>query len=98
MRLSRAGVPGLMALECVAGDCARTRFDESRLPVPPEVSFTSVYSRRDGIVAPAAARGTAEESDKTVEFTCNHMAFGVSARTARAVVDEIRRFLAEHRA
>jgi triacylglycerol lipase len=50
VRLSRVGVPGVMARECVAGDCARTSFDESRLPVPPGVSFTAVYSRRDGIV------------------------------------------------
>jgi triacylglycerol lipase len=50
VRLSRAGVPGLMALECVAGDCARGSFEESRLPLPPEVGFVAVYSRRDGIV------------------------------------------------
>jgi triacylglycerol lipase len=50
VRLSRAGVPGLMALDCVAGDCARTSFDESREPLPPGVDFTAVYSRRDGIV------------------------------------------------
>ena len=50
VRLSRAGVPGLMALDCVAGDCARTSFDESRRPLPDGVEFTTVYSRRDGIV------------------------------------------------
>ena len=50
VRLSRAGVPGLMALECVAGDCARTSFEESRQPLPAGVEFTAVYSRRDGIV------------------------------------------------
>jgi hypothetical protein len=50
VRLSRAGVPGLMALECVAGDCARTSFEESRQPLPAGVDFTAVYSRRDGIV------------------------------------------------
>ena len=35
---------------------------------------------RDGIIAPRAAHGLAEESDKTVEFNCNHMAFGVSPK------------------
>jgi pimeloyl-ACP methyl ester carboxylesterase len=50
VRLSRLGVPGLMARECVAGDCARTSFDESRRPIPRGVSFTAVFSRRDGIV------------------------------------------------
>ena len=42
--------PGVMARQCVAGDCARTSFDESRQPVPADVSFTAAYSRRDGIV------------------------------------------------
>src|SRR4051794_34413643 len=50
VRLTRAGVPGLMALDCIAGDCARASFDESRAPLPPGVAFTAVYSRRDGIV------------------------------------------------
>ena len=30
VRLSRAGVPGLMSEECVAGSCARQSFEESR--------------------------------------------------------------------
>jgi triacylglycerol lipase len=50
VRLSRAGVPGLMARECVTGECARSSFDESREPLPVGVDFTAVYSRRDGIV------------------------------------------------
>jgi pimeloyl-ACP methyl ester carboxylesterase len=50
IRLSRAGIPGLMSLECVAGECARTSFAECRRPVPADVDFTAVYSRRDGIV------------------------------------------------
>ena len=34
VRLSRAGLPGLMSEECVAGTCARQSFDESRSPMP----------------------------------------------------------------
>ena len=41
VRLSRAGVPGLMSEDCVAGACARQSFDESRRPIPPSVAFTS---------------------------------------------------------
>ena len=67
-------------------------------PIPrigdkPPVPTLAIWSRRDGIVAPAAARGEPHESDKTVEFQCGHMAFGVSRRTARAVVREIDTFL-----
>ena len=44
VRLSRAGVPGLMSEDCVGGGCARQSFDESRRPVPPGVGFTSIWS------------------------------------------------------
>ena len=39
-----------MSEDCVAGDCARQSFDESRQPLPAGVAFTAIYSRRDGIV------------------------------------------------
>lgn len=64
-----------------------------RIADKPPVPTLAIWSRRDGIVAPAAARGLEHESDKAVEFTCGHMAFGVSRRTARAVVREIDTFL-----
>jgi hypothetical protein len=61
----------------------------------PPVPTLAFWSRKDGIIAPAAARGEPHETDKAVELDCNHMAFGVSSRTAKRVVDEIGRFLAE---
>ena len=64
-----------------------------RNPEKPPVPTLAIWSRADGIVSPRAARGLEEESDKAVEFTCNHMAFGVSRSTARKVVEEIRAFL-----
>lgn len=59
----------------------------------PEVPTLAIWSRADGIVAPAAARGLIGESDKTVELQCTHMAFGVSRTAARQVVREIHSFL-----
>jgi len=66
-----------------------------RISDKPPVPSLAIWSRRDGLIAPAAARGEPGECDKEVEFDCTHMAFGVSRRTARKVVDEIRKFLAE---
>ena len=66
-----------------------------RITAKPPVPCLALWSRRDGIIAPLAARGTPEETDKAVEFQCNHMAFGVSARTARKVVREVKTFLEE---
>jgi triacylglycerol lipase len=82
VRLSRAGVPGLMALECVAGDCARTSFDESRLPIPPEVSFTAVFSRRDGIVD---WRACVDPLATAVEVPSSHLGMVVDPAAIRAV-------------
>jgi pimeloyl-ACP methyl ester carboxylesterase len=50
VRLARAGFGGLMSEDCVAGSCARASFEETKAPLDPEVGFTAVYSRRDGIV------------------------------------------------
>lgn len=86
VRLSRAGVPGLMALECVAGDCARRSFDESRLPLPPEVSFTAIYSRRDGIVD---WRACLDPLATAVEVRSSHLGMVVDPAAIRAVADAV---------
>ncbi|MCW2856818.1 MAG: hypothetical protein JWR52_2433 [Marmoricola sp.] len=49
-RLTRAGFGGLMSEDCIAGACARASFEESHAPLDPDVGFTAIYSRRDGIV------------------------------------------------
>ena len=67
-------------------------------PIPricdkPPVPTLAIWSTRDGIVSPRAARGLAHESDHAIEMSCTHMAFGVSRRTAREVVREIDSFV-----
>ena len=59
----------------------------------PDVPTLAIWSRADGIVAPASARGLVQESDKIVELHCSHMAFGVSRSTAKQVVREIDSFI-----
>lgn len=71
-----------------------------RPPIPrifdkPPVPTLAIWSRRDGIVSPRAARGLEHERDKAVELGCGHMAFGVSRRATREVAREIERFLEE---
>lgn len=65
-----------------------------RNPDKPPVPTLAIWSRRDGIVAPACARGEPHESDEAAEFTCNHMAFGVSRSVTRDVTRQTLRFLA----
>jgi pimeloyl-ACP methyl ester carboxylesterase len=71
-----------------------------RPPVPhfaekPPVPTLAIWSRKDGIIAPRAARGLEGERDREVEIGCSHMAFGVSTRATRRAVQEIETFLRE---
>jgi pimeloyl-ACP methyl ester carboxylesterase len=67
-----------------------------RITDKPPVPHLAIWSRRDGLIAPRAARGLEHERDEEVEVGCHHMAFGVSKRAARQVVREIDRFLKKH--
>ena len=88
VRLSRAGVPGLMALDCIAGDCARASFDASRAALPAEVAFTAIFSRRDGIVD---WRACIDPLATAVEVRSSHLGMAVDP----TVVHAVRRALAE---
>ncbi|MBZ5736189.1 alpha/beta hydrolase [Nocardioides sp. TRM66260-LWL] len=89
--LNRVGVPGLMASDCVGGDCARQSFEESRLPVPGDVAFTALWSRNDGIVWPWAC---IDPQADAVEVRASHLGMAVDPRVAR----EVSSALTRHRA
>ncbi|WP_370248930.1 esterase/lipase family protein [Nocardioides sp.] len=88
VRLSRAGVPGVMSQECVAGSCARQSFDESRQPLPDDVAFTAVYSQRDGIVD---WRACVDPVAHPVEVTASHVGMAVDPRVIDVVGAALRR-------
>lgn len=58
----------------------------------PPVPTLALWSRRDGIVSVACARGAAGESDRQIELTCSHMGFAVSGRAYPEIVRAIRDF------
>jgi pimeloyl-ACP methyl ester carboxylesterase len=79
---------------------ARHKVDDP--PVPritdkPPVPHLALWSRKDGLIAPRAAKGLEHERDEAVELDRAHMAFGVSKRAAKSVVREIDRFLKRNR-
>ena len=87
VRLSRAGVPGLMSADCVAGECARQSFEESRRPIPPTVAFTTIYSRRDGIVD---WRACIDPLAQAVEVSTSHIGMAIDPRVIDHVVASLR--------
>lgn len=87
VRLSRAGLPGLMSEDCVAGSCARQSFDESRQPVPADVRFIAIYSKRDGIVD---WRACIDPLAVPVEVTTSHLGMAVDPRVIDHVSSALR--------
>ena len=61
----------------------------------PPVPALALWSRRDGICAPAAARGEAGETDKQAEVDTRHTGFAVDRQALSQMVREIRDFLTE---
>lgn len=95
VRLSRAGVPGLMSEECVGGSCARQSWDESREPVPEGVAFTAIYSKRDGI---CDWRACVDPSAIPIEVTASHVGMAVDPRVIRHVTAALQQTAAEESA
>jgi pimeloyl-ACP methyl ester carboxylesterase len=58
----------------------------------PPVPTLAIWSRRDGIVAPACARGRPGESDRQIELDCGHMGFAVSSRAYPRIIEAISAF------
>jgi hypothetical protein len=65
---------------------------ETVLAEKPPVPTLALWSRRDGIVSIACARGQGHESDAQVEMHCSHMGFAVSGRAFPKIVEAIRAF------
>jgi pimeloyl-ACP methyl ester carboxylesterase len=58
----------------------------------PPVPTLAIWSRKDGIVSVASARGEAGQSDRQVELDVSHMGFAVSGRAFPAIVAAIKSF------
>jgi pimeloyl-ACP methyl ester carboxylesterase len=61
----------------------------------PPVPTLAIWSRQDGVVAPACACGTESQSDRQVELDCSHMGFGVSGKAYPKVIAAVQSFSAE---
>ncbi|HEX8063296.1 MAG TPA: alpha/beta hydrolase [Allosphingosinicella sp.] len=60
--------------------------------VKPPVPTLALWSRRDGLIAPAAARGEPGECDREQELDCRHMGYAVSGRAFPKIVEAIGAF------
>ena len=90
-RLRRVGLVGLMGEDCTSGDCARLSWEQTRVPLAPGVAFTSVFSRRDGVVD---WRSCLDPQATTVEVTTSHLGMAFDPQ----VLDVVAGALAAHTA
>ncbi len=65
---------------------------ETDLAHKPPVPTLALWSRRDGIVSVACARGALGESDRQIELRCSHMGFAVSGRAYPDIVAALKAF------
>jgi pimeloyl-ACP methyl ester carboxylesterase len=70
VRLQQKGFGKVMGSDCTSGDCARTSWEQGRAPLHRETAFTSVFSRRDGIID---WRACLDPLAKTVEVRTSHL-------------------------
>ncbi len=71
--------------EAVAGHSVERPPVVVALGEKPGVPTVACWSARDGVVAPASARGVKGERDRALEFDCSHMGFIAHPAPIRAV-------------
>jgi pimeloyl-ACP methyl ester carboxylesterase len=74
--LGTGRVPGMFRMSCLRGACCRAFRDEFAADVPPEVGFTAIYSRTDGIVNWQACLDPCADQ---VEVHSSHVGMGANA-------------------
>src|SRR3954453_16815652 len=89
-RLQRVGLGKVMGEDCTSGEGARLSWEQSQVPLPRGVAFTSVYSRRDGIVD---WRSCLDPRARAVEVSTSHLGMAFDP----VVLDLVSRTLAENR-
>src|SRR3954454_18170070 len=68
--------PGMLRMSCLRGECCKRFRDEFHADVPPEVGYTAIYSKTDGIVNWHACL---DPSAEQVEVRASHVGMGANA-------------------
>jgi triacylglycerol lipase len=85
-KLTRAGFRGMMSSDCFGGECARLSWEESQLPLDPDLAFTAIYSRRDGIVD---WRACVDPTAHAVEVRASHVGMALDPRVMEVVTEAL---------
>jgi pimeloyl-ACP methyl ester carboxylesterase len=86
IKLRKAGLGGLMGEDCTSGECAQLSWEQARIPLEDGVSFTSVFSRRDGIID---WRSCLDPQATTVEVSTSHLGMAFDPVVLDIVTDTL---------
>jgi hypothetical protein len=81
-QVARLRVPHVFTTDCATGACCSRYRRDLEAPFPDGVGFTSVYSRRDGVVDWRACLDPAAEH---VEVRTSHVGMAADVGTYRAI-------------
>ncbi len=84
--LRRAGLGSMMGEDCTSGDCARLSWEQAQAPLAGGVGFTSIFSRRDGVVD---WRSCLDPAAHTVEVRTSHLGMAFDPVVLDAVAGEL---------
>jgi pimeloyl-ACP methyl ester carboxylesterase len=84
--LSRLGTSAVMGDDCTTGACAKRMWDESRTELPHGFAFTSIYSKRDGIMD---WRACLDESATHVRVPTSHIGMAIDPIVFDIVTDSL---------
>jgi pimeloyl-ACP methyl ester carboxylesterase len=84
--LGTLGLPGMFSRGCSYGRCCEIVREQATGPFPPEVGFTSIYSRSDGVVD---WRACLDPAARQVEVSSSHIGMAVNAEVYRVVADTL---------
>lgn len=88
--LGTVKVPGVLTPNCLRGECCGPFRESLEGPFPQDVSFTAIFSRKDGIVNWRACVDPA--ADEHVEVVSTHIGMAVHAPTYRIIANALARF------
>ena len=85
--LRKAGLGNMMGADCTSGDCAKLSWEQSRESLDSGVAFTSIFSRRDGVID---WRGCLDPAAETVEVTTSHLGMAIDPAVFDVVGETLR--------
>jgi pimeloyl-ACP methyl ester carboxylesterase len=93
VKLRKAGFGGMMGEDCTSGECAQLSWDQARTPLPDGFDFTSVFSRRDGIID---WHSCLDSQARTVEVSTSHLGMALDPVVLDIVTDALVTTRARH--